>query len=229
MAERNWPFVLIGLTGSIGMGKSTTADMFRAEGVPVFDSDRLVHEIYSGPAAAEIEKAFPRSVVDGKVDRSKLAEMVLDRPEAMRRLEAIVHPLVLEGRRRFLEEQAARRAEIVALDIPLLFETGADAAVDVVVVATAPEETQRARVFTRPGMTEDKFQSILARQTPDAEKRCRADFLIRTDAGLEAAREEVRRILKHLRRWSGRGERVEEEEGAGGECAKSCSTPKRQG
>lgn len=229
LAEREWPFVLIGLTGSIGMGKSTTAEMFRAEGVPVYDSDRLVHEIYMGPAAAEIERAFPGSVVEGKVDRSRLAALVLDRPEAMRRLEAIVHPLVWEGRRRFLEEQAATGAEIVALDIPLLFETGADAAVDAVVVATAPEETQRARVLARPGMTEEKFQSILARQTSDAEKRRRAHFLIHTDAGLEAARKEVRLILERLRRWTSETQRVKEGQGASDECAKSSSTPKQPG
>jgi dephospho-CoA kinase len=229
LAERNWPFVLIGLTGSIGMGKSTTADMFRSEGVPVYDSDRLVHEIYGGRAVAEIERAFPGSAVDGKVDRSKLAAMVLDRPEEMRRLEAIVHPLVWEGRRKFLEQQAALGAKIVALDIPLLFETGAQDDVDAIVVVTASGEIQRARVLARPGMTEEKFLSILSRQTPDAEKRRRADFLIHSDAGMEAARGEVRAILQQLRQGTWRKARAAEEEGAGDECAKSCSTPKRQG
>jgi dephospho-CoA kinase len=224
LAEGCRPFLLIGLTGSIGMGKSTTADMFRAEGVPVYDSDRLVHQIYAGPAAAEIDRAFPGSVVDGKVDRQKLAAMVLDRPDAMRRLEDIVHPLVWEERRKFLEEQAARGAEIVVLDIPLLFETGAEDDVDVVVVATAPEETQRARVLARPGMTEEKFLSILARQTPDAEKRRRADFLIHTDAGLEAAREETHGILNEIRKRIG-----VEREALDDACGKLCSTRKQRG
>ena len=196
---RRWPFRLIGLTGSIGMGKTTTAEIFRAEGVPVYDSDRIVHEIYSGPAAQEIERAFPGSTKGGAVDRASLGALVLDRPEAMKRLEAIVHPLVWEGRRKFLEEQARRGADVVALDVPLLFETGADADVDAIIVVTADEATQRARVLARSGMTEEKFRSIIARQTPDAEKRRRADFLIHTDHGLDAARDEVRGILRQLR------------------------------
>ncbi len=190
--------LLIGLTGSIGMGKSTTADMFRAEGAPVYDSDRLVHEIYRGPAAREIERAFPGATVDGVVDRNKLASLVLGDADAMKRLEAIVHPLVWEGRRRFLEEWTRRGAKVAVLDIPLLFETGADKDVDAIVVVTAPEAVQRARVLARPNMTAEKFLSILARQTPDAEKRRRADFLVHADAGLEVAREEVRAILKTL-------------------------------
>ncbi|HXY57669.1 MAG TPA: dephospho-CoA kinase [Methylocystis sp.] len=200
MAKERWPFALIGLTGSIGMGKSTTAQMFREEGAPVYDSDRLVHEIYSGPAAQEIERAFPGSTKDGAVERARLAALVLDRPEALKKLEAIVHPLVWEGRRKFLEEQAGRGAEFVVLDIPLLFETGAEKDVDAVVVVTAPEDIQRQRVLGRPGMTEEKFRSILARQTPDAEKRRRADFLIHTDGGFEAARAEVRNVLAALKK-----------------------------
>jgi len=190
--------LLLGLTGSIGMGKSTTADMFRAEGAPVYDSDRLVHEIYQGPAALEIERAFPGATVGGAVDRNRLASLVLGDAEAMKRLEAIVHPLVWEGRRRFLEEQARRGAKVAVLDIPLLFETGADKDVDAIVVVTAPKSAQRARVLARENMTEEKFESILARQTPDEEKRRRADFIVHTDAGIEAARSEVRAILKTL-------------------------------
>ena len=190
--------LLLGLTGSIGMGKSTTADMFRAEGAPVYDSDRLVHDIYNGPAAMEIERAFPGATVGGAVDRNRLASFVLGDAEAMKRLEAIVHPLVWEGRRRFLEEQARRGVKIAVLDIPLLFETGADKDVDAIVVVTAPKSLQRARVLARTNMTEEKFESILARQTPDEEKRRRADFIVHTDAGVEAARGEVRAILKTL-------------------------------
>ena len=190
--------LLLGLTGSIGMGKSTTADMFRAEGAPVYDSDRLVHDIYDGPAAMEIERAFPGATAGGAVDRNRLASLVLGDAEAMKRLEAIVHPLVWEGRRRFLEEQARRGVKVAVLDIPLLFETGADKDVDAIVVVTAPKSLQRARVLARPNMTEEKFESILARQTPDEEKRRCADFIVRTDAGLEAARGEVRAILKTL-------------------------------
>jgi dephospho-CoA kinase len=190
--------LLLGLTGSIGMGKSTTADMFRAEGAPVYDSDRLVHDIYDGPAAMEIERAFPGATAGGAVDRNRLASLVLGDAEAMKRLEAIVHPLVWEGRRRFLEEQARRDVKVAVLDIPLLFETGADKDVDAIVVVTAPKSLQRARVLARANMTEEKFESILARQTPDEEKRRRADFIVHTDAGLEAARGEVRAILKTL-------------------------------
>jgi dephospho-CoA kinase len=190
--------LLLGLTGSIGMGKSTTADMFRAEGAPVYDSDRLVHDIYNGPAATEIERAFPGATAGGVVDRNRLASLVLGDAEAMKRLEAIVHPLVWEGRRRFLEEQARKGVKIVVLDIPLLFETGADKDVDAIVVVTAPKSLQRARVLARANMTEQKFESILARQTPDEEKRRRADFIVHTDAGLEAARGEVRVILTTL-------------------------------
>jgi dephospho-CoA kinase len=190
--------LLLGLTGSIGMGKSTTADMFRAEGAPVYDSDRLVHDIYDGPAAMEIERAFPGATAGGAVDRNRLASLVLGDAEAMKRLEAIVHPLVWEGRRRFLEEQARRGVKVAVLDIPLLFETGADKDVDAIVVVTAPKSLQRARVLARANMTEEKFESILARQTPDEEKRRRADFIVHTDAGLEAARGEVHAILKTL-------------------------------
>jgi dephospho-CoA kinase len=191
--------ILVGLTGSIGMGKTATADIFRSEGAPVYDSDRLVHKIYAGAAAQEIEKAFPGSTRDGAVDRNLLSRMVLNDPEAMKRLEAIVHPLVWEGRRKFLEEQERLGRDIAVLDIPLLFETGSEKDVDKIVVVTAPKSLQRERVLARPNMTGEKFEAILARQTPDEEKRRRADFIIHTDKGFDAAREEVRAILRALR------------------------------
>lgn len=190
--------LLIGLTGSIGMGKSTTAEMFRAEGAAVFDSDRAVHDVYRGPAVTKIEEAFPGTVVDGAVDRARLSARVLDDPGALKRLEAIVHPLVWEARTKFLAERRAKGDKFVVFDIPLLFETGREKEVDAVVVVTAPEEVQRERVLARPGMTEEKFAAILAKQIPDAEKRRRADFLVHTDKGLEPARNKVRAILKAL-------------------------------
>ncbi len=188
----------IGLTGSIGMGKSTTADMFRAEGVPVYDSDKAVHDIYAGPAAPLIEREFPGTVINGVVDRARLAERVLNDAQAMKRLEAIVHPLVWAARADFVAEQRRKGAAFVVYDIPLLFEAGKDKDVDVIVVVSAAPAVQKERVLARPGMTEEKFAAILARQTPDAEKRRRADFVVHTDRGLDAARAEVRAILKKL-------------------------------
>lgn len=189
----------VGLTGSIGMGKSTTADMFRAEGVTVLDSDRLVHELYQGSAAAAIERAFPGVVVDGAVDRARLAARVLDDPAALKRLEAIVHPLVWAARDALVAEREAKGDGVVVFDIPLLFETGAEKDVDAIVVVTAPEDVQKARVLARPGMTQEKFASILKKQTPDSEKRARAHFIVHTEKGMDAAREEVRNILKTLK------------------------------
>lgn len=188
----------IGLTGSIGMGKSTTAEMFRAEGLPVYDSDQAVHDIYCGPAAARIEALFPGTVVDGVVDREKLAAKVLGDAEALRRLESVVHPLVREKRLEFLEECRRRGDKLVVFDIPLLFETGGESEVDAIVVASATEDVQRARVLTRPGMTEQKFAAISAKQVPDSEKRKRADFVVHTDRGFDVARDEVRLILRAL-------------------------------
>ena len=188
----------VGLTGSIGMGKSTTADMFRAEGVAVLDSDQLVHDLYKGPAAAEIERAFPGVVENGVVDRPRLAARVLDDPAALKRLEAIVHPMVWAARDAVIEERKNQGDRIVVFDIPLLFETGAEKDFDVIVVVTAPEDVQKARVLARDGMTAEKFASILSKQTPDSEKRARADFVVHTDRGLDAAREEVRNIVKAL-------------------------------
>jgi dephospho-CoA kinase len=189
----------VGLTGSIGMGKSTTADMFRAEGIEVLDSDRLVHELYKGPAAAEIEKAFPGVVIDGAVDRQRLAARVLNDPAALKRLEDIVHPMVWAARDALVEERRDKGDRIVVFDIPLLFETGAEKDFDAIVVVTASEDVQKARVLAREGMTAEKLASILAKQTPDVEKRARADFVVHTDKGLDAAREEVRNILKALK------------------------------
>lgn len=191
--------IILGLTGSIGMGKSTTAAMFSEEGVPVHDSDEAVHRIYAGPAAPLIEAAFPGTVVDGAVFRPLLAQKVLGHPEKLRRLEAIIHPLVREDADAFLDAASKRGEQIVLLDIPLLFETGGTDRVDRIVVVTAPADVQRERVLARPGMTAEKFEAILARQVPDAQKRARADFLVDTSLGIEAARKRVREILAELR------------------------------
>lgn len=189
----------VGLTGSIGMGKSTTADMFRAEGIAVLDSDQLVHELYKGPGAVEIERVFPGVVVDGAVDRQRLAARVLDDPSALKRLENIVHPMVWAARDALVEERRRKGDRIVVFDIPLLFETGAEKDFDAIVVVTAAEDVQKTRVLARKGMTAEKFASILSKQTPDSEKRARADFVVHTDKGMDAAREEVRNILKALK------------------------------
>jgi dephospho-CoA kinase len=188
----------VGLTGSIGMGKSTTAQMFRAAGVAVLDSDQVVHELYRGAAVAPIEAAFPGVTHDGMVDRGRLAARVLADPEALKRLEAIVHPLVWAARDDFLIERAQAGDRIVIYDVPLLFETGADKTVDVIVVVSAPEDVQKARVLARPGMTQEKLAAILAKQAPDAQKRARADFIVHTDRGIDAARAEVAGILRVL-------------------------------
>jgi dephospho-CoA kinase len=190
--------IVLGLTGSIGMGKSTTAKMFREAGVPVHDSDETVHRLYAGKAAPLIEEAFPGTVRDGAVDRAQLAAQVLGRPDAMRKLEAIIHPLVRADADAFVARHRAAKAPLVVLDIPLLFETGGRSRVDKVVVVTAPAEVQRERVLARPGMTEEKLAAILASQVPDAEKRWQADFIIDSSQGLEAARAEVARIIADL-------------------------------
>ena len=189
---------ILGLTGSLGMGKSTTAKFFAEEGVPVHDADAVVHRLYEGEAAAAIEAAFPGSTRGGKVDRAKLGERVLGDPAALKRLEAIVHPLVAAARERFLAEAARSGAEVAVLDIPLLYETGGEARCDAVVVVTAPVEMQRARVFERPGMSEEKLAALTAKQLPDAEKRARADFIVDSGHGFEAARRQVREILAQV-------------------------------
>jgi dephospho-CoA kinase len=189
--------ILLGLTGSIGMGKTTTARLFEAEGVPVHDADAAVHALYraGGAGAPVVEKLFPGVLQGGAVDRARLAAAVMDEPEALKRLEAAIHPLVAAERDGFLQAAEASGAKVAVLDIPLLFETGADKLVDAVVVVSAPEAVQRERVLARPGMTEDKLAAILARQTPDAAKRARADFVIDTSRGIDAAREQVRQVL----------------------------------
>jgi dephospho-CoA kinase len=186
---------ILGLTGSLGMGKSTAARFFAEQGVPVHDADAVVHRLYEGEAAAAIEAAFPGTTAGGKVDRDKLAARVLSDGAALKRLEAIVHPLVQETERRLLAEAEARGEKVAVLDIPLLFETGGESRVDAVVVVSAPPEVQRSRVLERPGMTVEKLEAILAKQMPDDEKRRRADFVVDTSRGFEAARAEVRAIL----------------------------------
>jgi dephospho-CoA kinase len=193
------PFVLC-LTGSLGMGKSTAAKFFAEAGVPVHDSDAVVHALYEGEAAAAIEAAFPGTTADGKVDRGKLAAMVIDDKAALARLEAIVHPLVARARDRFLADAQAHGTTVVVLDIPLLFEIGGSASCDAVVVVSAPAEVQRARALARPGMTEEKFASLLAKQMPDAEKRARADFVVDSSQSLDHARAQVHDILKAIAR-----------------------------
>ncbi|RZJ84126.1 MAG: dephospho-CoA kinase [Brevundimonas sp.] len=187
----------MGLTGSIGMGKSTTAEMFAEAGALVWNADEAVHRLYAkgGAAVGPVGDAFPGVVVDGAVDRARLAEALGRDDQAFKRLEAIVHPLVAAGRLDDLAAAKAQGVRLVVLDIPLLYETGGEAMVDAVVVITAPAEVQRARVLARPGMTAERFEAILARQVPDAEKRRRADFIIDTGQGLEAARQQVRTIM----------------------------------
>jgi dephospho-CoA kinase len=190
--------IVLGLTGSIGMGKSTTARMFRESGVPVHDSDETVHRLYAGKAAPLIEERFPGVVQDGVVDREKLARAVLGQPEALKDLERIVHPLVRADADAFLERHRQAGATLVLLDIPLLYETGGEDRVDRIVVVTAPADVQRERVLARPGMTTEKFEAILSRQVPDAEKRRRADFLIDTGQGMDEARRRVAEIVDEL-------------------------------
>jgi dephospho-CoA kinase len=188
------PFVVC-LTGSLGMGKSATAKMFAEAGVPVHDADAVVHDLYAGAAVPLIEAAFPGSTVSGAVDRQKLAAMVINDKAALKRLEAIVHPLVGAARSKFLAEAEANATPIVVLDIPLLFEIGGEARCNAVVVVSAPAEVQRRRAFERPGMTEEKFAALVAKQVPDAEKRRRADFIVDTSQGFDHARAQVRDIL----------------------------------
>ena len=197
---------VLGLTGSIGMGKSATADLFRRLGVPVHDADATVHRLYRGRAAAPIEKAFPGTVGDGIVDRTKLGAAVFNDPERMKRLEAIVHPLVREEEDDFLKRVSAL-APVAVLDIPLLFETGGERRCDAVLVVTAPSSVQRERVLARPGMTEEKFSAILAKQMPDEDKRARAHFLVDTGRGFASAEAQVRSILACLAGRPGRRHR----------------------
>ncbi|MGQ3141514.1 MULTISPECIES: dephospho-CoA kinase [Rhizobium] len=198
--------IVIGLTGSIGMGKTTTAKLFAEEGVPVLDSDEVVHALYRAEAVGLIETAFPGTTVSGAVDRQKLGEVLRENPANFGKLEAIVHPLVRQKQEDFLAKAREEARQFALLDIPLLFETGAGERVDKIVVVSCAPDIQRQRVLSRPGMTEEKFEMILARQMPDAEKRQRADFVIDTGNGVEAARDQVRGILQKLAAGSGHGE-----------------------
>ncbi|MGA8968766.1 MAG: dephospho-CoA kinase [Pseudolabrys sp.] len=189
---------VLGLTGSLGMGKSATAKMFAEEGVPVHDADAAVHRLYEAEATPLIEAAFPGTTGGGKVDRDKLAQRVLGDAAAIKKLETIVHPLVRNSEEKFLVEAERKGAAVAVLDIPLLFETGGDNRCDAVIVVSAPSDVQHARVFERSGMTEQKFAAILAKQMSDAEKRKRADFVVDTSKGFDAARAQVRDILARV-------------------------------
>jgi len=187
--------LLLGLTGSIGMGKSTTAKLFAEAGVPVYDADAAVHMLYEGEAVPAIEAAFPGTTADGKVDRNKLSARVVQDPAAMQRLEQIVHPMLGASRQKFLDDAERSGAPVAVVDVPLLFETGGEKRVDAVVVVTTTPEIQRQRILARDNMTSEKLHAILARQLPDAEKRRRADFVVDTSHGLEPVRARIRDIL----------------------------------
>jgi dephospho-CoA kinase len=187
--------LVLGLTGSIGMGKSTTAQFFAEEGVPVLDADATVHRFYEGEAVPLIEAAFPGTTHAGKVDRAQLGKAVIGNAQALKRLEQIVHPLYRKAEAHFLDQAEAAGVPVVVLDVPLLFETGGNARVDAVVVVTAPAEMQQARLLERDGMTLEKFLALLEKQMPDAQKRERADFLVDTSKGFDSARTQVRAIL----------------------------------
>ena len=189
---------ILGLTGSIGMGKSTTAKLFTEAGVPVYDADAAVHKIYEGEAAPAIEAAFPGTTVDGKVDRAKLSAKVVHDPAAIKQLEQIVHPMLGASRKKFLDEAERAGAPVVVMDIPLLFETGGEKRVDAVVVVSTDPSTQRERILARGTMTSEALDAILARQLPDAEKRKRADFVVDTSHGLDPVRSAIRDILAEV-------------------------------
>ena len=193
--------LILGLTGSIGMGKTETAKMFRSLGIPVFDADAAVHELYAegGAAVGAVEAAFPGVAIDGAIDRDRLGKAVIGDSDAIARLESIVHPLVRQAQLDFRAKADTDGADIAVLDIPLLFETGGESRVDKIVVVSAPADVQRRRVLERPGMTEEKFDAILAKQLPDAEKRARADFIIETDRGLDDALDQVKALVESLR------------------------------
>ncbi|CAN7650005.1 dephospho-CoA kinase [Bradyrhizobium sp. LjRoot220] len=190
--------LIVGLTGSIGMGKSTTAKLFAEAGVPVYDADAEVHKIYQGEAAPAIEAAFPGTTVDGKVDRARLSAQVVHDPAAMKQLEQIVHPMLGASRKKFFEDAEAAGAPVVVVDVPLLYETGGEKRVDAVVVVTTTPEIQRERVLARGTMDEARLDAILARQLPDAEKRKRADFVVDTSHGLDPVRARIRDILAEV-------------------------------
>jgi dephospho-CoA kinase len=187
--------IILGLTGSIGMGKSTTAKLFAEAGVPVYDADATVHRLYEGEAAPAIEAAFPGTTVDGKVDRARLSAQVLQDPAAIKRLEGIVHPMLGASRQKFLDDAERSGAPVAVVDVPLLFETGGEKRVDAVVVVTTSPENQRERILARGTMTDGALDAILARQLPDEEKRKRADFVVDTSHGLDPVRARIRDIL----------------------------------
>jgi dephospho-CoA kinase len=195
---------ILGLTGSIGMGKSTTAGFFREAGVPLHDSDAVVHRLYEGEAVAAVEAAFPGVAIDGRIDRTRLSGKLVGNPDAIKRLESIVHPLVRAVTQRFIEEQAARGARVIVLDIPLLFETGGEKNVDAVVVVSAPAGVQRERVLRRAGMTAERLDALLARQMSDAEKRARAHFVVDSSRSFDSARAQVHGILRAIAPLPGR-------------------------
>lgn len=189
---------ILGLTGSIGMGKSTTAKMFEEAGVPVYDADATVHRLYEGEAVAAIEAAFPGTTVNGKVDRTLLSPRVVHDADAMKRLESIVHPMLRAHHQKFLDDAEKSGAPVAVVDIPLLYETGGESRVDAVVVVTTAPEVQRERILAREGMTPEKLDAILAKQLPDAEKRKRADFVVDTSHGLDPVRIRIREILDQV-------------------------------
>lgn len=195
---RELTMLLLGLTGSIGMGKSTTAKLFEEAGVPVYDADATVHKVYEGEATAAVEAAFPGSAVNGRVDRQKLSAMVVNNAEAMKRLETIVHPMLRSHQLKFLSDAEKSGAPVAVLDVPLLYETGGENRVDAVVVVTTSPEIQRERILARDNMTPEKLDAILARQLPDAEKRKRADFVVDTSHGLEPVRQRISEILREV-------------------------------
>ena len=195
--------IVLGLTGSIGTGKSTTAAMFHDLGVPVHDADATVHDLYRREAVAPVAERFPDALRDGVIDRKALSAILAQAPDRFRELEAIIHPLVRAREKAFLDTERQNGSALVLLDIPLLYETGGEARVDKVVVVTCDPDMQRQRVLARPGMTEEKFQLILSRQMPDAEKRQRADFIVDTGRGLEAARKQVEEVIKTVKGLQG--------------------------
>jgi dephospho-CoA kinase len=196
--------IVLGLTGSIGMGKSTTAKLFAEAGVPVYDADAAVHALYEGEAAPAIEAAFPGTTVDGRVDRNRLSARVVHDPAAMKQLEDIVHPMLGASRQKFLQAAEQSGAPVAVVDVPLLFETGGEKRVDAVVVVTTTPEVQRERILARPNMTDEKLDAILARQMPDAEKRRRANFIVDTSHGVEPVRARIRDILDQAARMTPR-------------------------
>jgi dephospho-CoA kinase len=189
---------VLGLTGSIGMGKSTTAKLFAELGVPVYDADAIVRQLYDGEAVAAIEAAFPGTTADGKVDRTKLSARVVHDPAAIQRLEEVVHPMLGSSRQKFFADAEASGAPVVVVDVPLLFETGGEKRVDAVVVVTTSPELQRQRVLARGMMDDEKFNAILSRQMPDGEKRKRADFVVDTSHGLQPVRAQIKDILAEV-------------------------------